>query len=186
MNAITKTPKPDTSALVAKPSTRKVQIDQAQFARYWNASTHCELMGEIFGISASGISARAHRMGLRPRNVLGDTIDITRDEFASLWNGPKSIGVIASYLKCVATTVPRLAEYFDLDPRPEQAKPMKGAPKGKPPVVGLPGSDFWTEARDLKVLASKGRYGRVADLAKAFGIPSTRIMARWHLLRAAQ
>lgn len=43
----------------------------------------------------------------------------------------------------------------------------------------------WSWERDLQILQTGGRYAEIAHLAEQWGIPTTRVVARWHLVRAA-
>jgi len=51
-------------------------------------------------------------------------------------------------------------------------------------VAGPRPTDFWTPDRDARLLASGGGYAAISALAVEWGVASTKVMARWHLLRA--
>jgi hypothetical protein len=44
----------------------------------------------------------------------------------------------------------------------------------------------WSDLRDGRILASKGSYRAVSKMAQEWGLPIARVMARWHVLRAAR
>lgn len=52
------------------------------------------------------------------------------------------------------------------------------------PVIEVLDPPFWTPARDVAVLATKGRYAAINALAAELAVPATRITGRWHVLRA--
>jgi transposase len=56
-------------------------------------------------------------------------------------------------------------------------------PPPPPPPAAPPG---WSVDRDAAVLATKGRYAKLAALAARWGEPMQRVHARWHRLRAAR
>ncbi|WP_243612949.1 helix-turn-helix domain-containing protein [Shimia aestuarii] len=41
----------------------------------------------------------------------------------------------------------------------------------------------WSVEQEAAIRASEGRYAEIGKLADAWGIPSTRIIAHWHVLR---
>jgi predicted DNA-binding protein (UPF0251 family) len=66
--------------------------------------------------------------------------------------------------------------------------PVRPVRAVRPAAVLPPGqmaaAPDWGAARDAEVIATKGRYVRIAALAGKWGLPIARVTARWHLLRS--
>lgn len=77
--------------------------------------------------------------------------------------------------------------------RPAERAPVAPAPARKiarpvpvpPEPAALFGGPFWTPERDAEIRQAMGRLVRLSALADAWGVPVSRVMARWHVLRVA-
>lgn len=129
----------------------------------------------------------APRLGSRERKI---TID---DRFRELWLSGAPIKDIAEEYGCSVYTVGKAVDMAKLPRRgrswakgPRVPKP-KPAPKRKPDPVpeprdALPSAVF-NASRDGAIVRTKGKYADLAALAAKWGLPTTRVVARWHLVR---
>lgn len=110
--------------------------------------------------------------------------------FKALWRSEMTTREVAAHFGVAQGTVHRTAERLGLAARSvarsRDAGRVTEAPRSEDavslPCIGSTG--FWTPKRDAAVIRTGGRYGNVSKLADRWGVASSRILARWHLLRA--
>jgi len=178
-------------------------VDSVDFRTMWAGPMTTTEIAREYGFSQQAICAAARRWGLparaakhltdlTPPETVGPPILSWRDlpdfEFAKLARSVGSLEDIATaygvHLSTVGkrmrrqgltpSTAPRAARVAV--PRPERAAVPDGGPCR---------TEFWTPARDAKVIEAQGKYAAINPLADAWGVTPSRIVARWHLLRAA-
>lgn len=83
------------------------------------------------------------------------------------------------------------------DPSPCQSdcpthRPVPGGRRPRAPVApplpegAMLSAPAWSTDRDALILQAKGRYPKLHALATRWGMPASRLVARWHVLRAAR
>lgn len=179
-----------------------IEVDGDQIKELWFGSLSNKEIAEKLGVGIWILSDRAARLGLPPRTKARKSRPDVKlpdcDKFREMWASGKSVGDIAAAFDCGSSIVWSNAKKYGYpkrgrlaEPAPKPVKAMKvvsfppktaAAPiKAQPPLA----TDFWTTDRDAAVIATTGKYAKVAALADRWGIPSQRIMTRWQKLRVA-
>ncbi|SHE78392.1 hypothetical protein SAMN05444339_10252 [Loktanella atrilutea] len=72
-------------------------------------------------------------------------------------------------------------------PEPLNSAPITAETPAPRPSIDAPhaASPVWTEARDNALRDTGGRYAQIGELAKKWGMPSSRCISRYHLVRAS-
>lgn len=150
-------------------------------------------MGEDLGVSAGLIGKHARNLMLPARPPC--VINFDADKLARLWVDRRiSTASILSGLGIKEKTARMVAAVMDLPPRDDEKKTasvrrrMKSQMRPKPGVVVRP--KLAQECRhkdpiDIDILASKGRYANLAEIAARHQMGLTEVHRRFHRLRAA-
>lgn len=111
----------------------------------------------------------------------GDRHDVPRDQLEALYQSGISLVVIARALNVSIAVVRHRIERWQLQraPAPE-AVAVKPRRSSVEPVIAPP---FWTPDRDAAVIETQGVYADIGKLADRWGVPSRRVVCRWHHLR---
>ena len=119
--------------------------------------------------------------------------DVTPEVLQPLWND-RSLLVrqIGERLGVSQQTISRAAKRFGFLPRKGGAPLPQNNPKVEPgpteEAVQLPQKSpleptpRFSEERDLRLMATKGRYGPLADLCAEWNLPIVAVKQRWHQL----
>lgn len=76
--------------------------------------------------------------------------------------------------------VPQVVEAVEPAPRRVSPSPAPAEPAPMP----MAAAPDWTADRDALIVATKGRLAEIAALAARWSMPTARVMARWHVVRA--
>lgn len=166
---------------------RRVLCNSPEFRAAWNAGQQIEAMAAHYGVSTFTIRRRAQEWGLaaRGKKSAGPITEAERAQIVALRDGGATLSEITVATGRSMTGVRGALRKANAGPRPNPAPapaPVEVEPEDLPQVAGAP---FWTPARDAQVIETQGRYRAMAELADRLGLSSTRINARWHLLKAA-
>jgi len=109
-----------------------------------------------------------------------------REKFSELYASEKTLSEIAAVCGCHVASVSRAVTRYGLPLRRRYTKRKAVVAKIKKerPCPVVPGPDFW-DKRDEKIWETKGAYSALDGLARKWGCPTTRVLARWHRLRSA-
>lgn len=115
------------------------------------------------------------------------------DKFRKLWRSDLTVAQIAEIYGCDRRSISKAAARFGLPAR--QAQRHNDTPRAvagevqddgaRAPCPYVDGPPFWTQHHDNRVWDSDGRYAAINALADEWRVPAARVLARWHLLRAA-
>jgi hypothetical protein len=109
--------------------------------------------------------------------------------FADLWERGCSYAEYRRRFGLHPSDVARMRRVLGLESRNGKAEPGRAQtpPKAdvKTVLPNMPPHPFWTPLLDLQVMATRGAYPAVEELARALGKPRAAVLQRWHRLRAA-
>jgi Winged helix-turn-helix DNA-binding len=158
-------------------------------------------IAEVVGFSPGQVGARARKLKLPPRPPF--VVDFDVEKFAEAWTNHRCLTAnilrsfrlqekTASMVAAVMGLAPRTSTQTSRPPpvpdRPEPRPLIIGSRRIRPcvaappaPVIAAPRGD----PADIDIIASKGRYARLADIAAERDMTLAEVQRRFHLLRAA-
>lgn len=139
----------------------RVIVDDARFRALWDSDLTAEEIGDLYGVTLNAVSHAARRYGLPPRRP----------------------GRVAGRRAPVAP-VPDVPDAPDADSAGAAARDLMARLERARVTRAVPVPPFWTQARDWSVIEAGGAYARLAELAARWGVAFSRVLARWHVLRA--
>lgn len=141
--------------------TRGGWMDSDLLFKMWTANWPPTVIGEWFGVTDSAVRNSCRRNGLSNRQ----SGDVMKAGF-QLRNSKLTLAQHVDLLQRG-----QWGQVVDDDPQPPAATPTFNPPG-------------WDVRHDGQVYETKGRYEAMARLSNRLGIPQSRILARYHQLRA--
>jgi hypothetical protein len=177
-----------------------MRSDTQQFRDLWCSDQSVTDIAREYGTHQTSVSAAAKARGYASRH--SGRFEISRADLVALWCGGLSLAALAKQVGYSEHVIRQRAKGFGLPCRHTAHDRGYEAVLAGPSAVAAPltaASDyspacsnhvmlvpFWTPARDARVVETRGRYGALAKLAVSLGESSSRVIARWHVLRVAQ
>lgn len=139
--------------------------DRDRFARLWKAGLPKTAIAAEFGVSDKAVTTAAIRFELPPRG--GDAPVAPRPK-----GRPRAeAGAAGGDAVCKGAPVSRQVTAMSVRVKRARAKGV------------LFGADLWAADRDARIIETGGRYEPLHALARRWGMPASRVVARWHNLR---
>lgn len=179
----------------------KRKIDVEELRRLWADPDMTQVaIAAHFGCTRNAVEQQAKRLDLPPRGPAPLKIDMA--EFRHMWADPDMTQVaIAAHFGCTPQTIAARAKAAGFAARPKrksgsgrQAQHRPAAGFGRlravPPVpVRSAVAEPATLARDAflvgRLVATKGRYAALAEIAAEEGWTMAEAQRRWHMARCA-
>ena len=156
---------------------RIVIVNEAVFRALWEANWSAASIGRLIEVSQGTAKRYAEKFDLAARD-------------------PEAIKAMNANIRWSDQPLEKLAEDVLGYPVPDPVykngerytKPSKPTPdeikKDRKPKHTVTDADGrWTPHRDKLILETGGRYSEIADLSERWGLGTTTIMARYHILR---
>lgn len=190
--------------LPSRSEVRGQAIDEDRLRELWREPLTIEQIARRLGATPGGVLYAGRRLGLPPRPHGARKKAAEREaKIRRLWLAEVPSGEIAEVVGVSRPSVTRIAKRLglprrnqkgqivgrmvDAEPRPVPPAPSSGGGEAAPdpmPADRPPGP--WTVDQDARILATGGKYEKVARLAREWDRPSARIIARFHALARRQ
>lgn len=152
---------------------RPQKIDRDELRRLYDDGVPPTVIAEYFGTSKSAVFYACDHLGLpaRPKSCAADIEDARKR-----LNLPvRGKAAKPAPTRVAAASVERAAILEKI----RASEDTKGG------VVTPRFGGAWTSARDARIRDTRGRYSELAELARAWDMPTARVVARWHVVRVA-
>jgi DNA-binding CsgD family transcriptional regulator len=158
------------------------RMDEETLADLWGKGKTRGEIAKLMGVSEWTVGQWAKRIGLEKKRMGRPAIAFDEGRFRRLWEGNLTIEDIADRLQMSSTNVGYHARRLGLSRRGHGRRKAVDMPTDRP---AAPQTASQAAGTDLtgRLLATKGRWALLADVAKREGLTMTQAQQKFHAAR---